>query len=206
MATIIYNTPNPVPLTEKNMTLLANMYHESEYTTEWDPCDDIPDKLIITDAPLEIIFDMFAEEDIVSYDEALKLLAGETTNNTPTDIATPAEQLPRPCDRDEISVTEGIYLLLALIEHELIKDETPEHIKADLRCLQAIVHSIIKHYPFTPESGEVSVVAGQYRCTSGMREIMREIMVIYEDAFNGKYHVKRGQDSKSAEIEKEANA
>lgn len=190
MTTIIYGCPSEDEFTPQQATLLANIYQEPEWITDdglemenWD------DKLIITTAD-EIDITGFAEEDMVPYADALKLIEAEhATKSQPSRIA--PDVLHASKTQTGMTVTDGIDLVALLIENDLCSDETPEHIKADLRVLAQIIRLLQSTYPFTSSDEITDIAHRQYSAEMETRSMCDLIFVISRDIRNGKFHTVR---------------
>lgn len=188
MTTIIYGCPSENAFTPQQATLLANIYQESEYKK----CDDLgpenwDDKLIITTAMEDEIIG-FAEEDMVPYADALALIQNEPETNT-------CNQQPalKPC----MTVSDGIDLVALLIENDLCSDETPEHIKADLRVLTQIIKLLQSTYPFTASDEITDIAHRQYSAEMETRSMCDLISVISQDIRHGKFHTTRTKQAEA---------
>ncbi|MBX3629342.1 MAG: hypothetical protein KF908_05385 [Nitrosomonas sp.] len=89
-----------------------------------------------------------------------------------------------------MTVTDAIDLVDLMIEHDLCSDETPEHIKADLRVLAQIVRCVQAIYPFT--NSEFDENLDRQLNAKDLVETMRKFLtVISNDISKGKYHATR---------------
>lgn len=199
MTTIICGCPSEDAFTPKQATLLANIYQEPEWITDdglemenWD------DKLIITTAD-EIDITGFAEEDMVPYADALKLIENEPKSKPqhPTRIAPDVIQASRA--ESGMTVTDGIDLVALLIENDLCSDDTPEHIKADLRVLAQIIKLLQSSYPFTASDEITDIAHRQYAAEMETRSMCDLIFVISRDIRNGKFHTARTTEQAEAQ-------
>lgn len=197
MTTIIYGCPSEDAFTPQQATLLANIYQEPEWITDdglemgnWD------DKLIITTAD-EIDITGFAEEDMVPYADAIKMIENETESKPqhPTNIA--PDVLHASKMQTGMTVTDGIYLVELLIENDLCSNDTPEHIKADLRVLAQIIKRIQMIYPFTESSEVVDIEHRKYMACDGVKLISDGIREIFTETKNGKYHTTRRKQTEA---------
>lgn len=184
MTTIIYGCPSDDAFTPQQATLLANICHEPEWIIDdglemekWD------DKLIITTAR-EIEIHGSEEGDFFSYDEAMALIQNDLKNKP--------EQQTRINKFDPgMTVTDGIDLVALLIENDLCSDETPEHIKADLRVLAQIIKMIQMIYPFTASDDVADIEHRKYIACEELRLMSQRMREIFTETNNGKYHKSR---------------
>lgn len=190
MTTIIYGCPSEDEFTPQQATLLANIYQEPEWITDdglemenWD------DKLIITTAD-EIDITGFAEEDMVPYADALKMIKNEPESK-PQHSGSVSLDVIHTSKESGLTVTDGIDLVALLIENDLCSDETPEHIKCDLRVLAQIIKRIQMIYPFTESSEVVDIEHRKYMACDGVKLISDGIREIFTETKNGKYHTTR---------------
>lgn len=181
MTTIIYGCPSDDAFTPQQATLLANICHEPEWIIDdglemekWD------DKLIITTAR-EIEIHGSEEGDFFSYDEAMALIQNDLKNKP--------EQQTRINKFDPgMTVTDGIDLVALLIENDLCSDETPEHIKTDLRVLAQIIKMLQTAYPFTVDDGITDIAHRQYNAIEEMNSIIEITQELREETKAGKFH------------------
>lgn len=190
MTTIIYGCPSENAFTPQQATLLANIYQEPEWITDdglemenWD------DKLIITTAD-EIDITGFAEEDMVPYADALKMIETEhATKSKPSRIAPDVMHASKT--QTSMTVTDGIDLVALLIENDLCSDDTPEHIKGDLRVLEQIIKMIQMIYPFTASDEVVDTEHRKYIACEEVKLLSQRMREIFTETNNGKYHKSR---------------
>jgi len=190
MTTIIYGCPSDDAFTPQQATLLANICHEPEWIIDdglemekWD------DKLIITTAR-EIEIHGSEEGDFFSYDEAMALIQNDLKNKP--------EQQTRINKFDPgMTVTDGIDLVALLIENDLCSDQTPEHIKADLRVLAQIIKTLQCSYPFTEPVEITDIAHRQFNAELETRYICDLIFVISRDVGNGKFHTTRTEKAEA---------
>lgn len=197
MTTIIYGCPTEEAFTPQQATLLANIYQEPEWITDdglemesWD------DKLIITTAP-KVEIHGFDEDELISYDEAMAFIQNEPKNKPqhPTGIA--PDVLHASKAESGMTVTDGIDLVALLIENDLCSDETPEHIKADLRVLAQIISLLQSTYPFTASNEITDIAHRQYSAEMETRSMCDLIFVISRDIRNGKFHTTRTEKAEA---------
>jgi len=131
-----------------------------------------------------------AEEDLVSFDEAYQEFLLDL--NPVSDIIHPAHHEP------VMPVTVALLALEQSIQHEL-SSGTPEHIKADLRCLQRMAKILSSAYPFTPEDSNADLMERKYRCTCAMREIVKQTMTVFQEVIEDKFHRARSQQTETTE-------
>ena len=187
MATIIHSAP-PKALNHTQMEILRKTFGEKNYTTQWSLGNPIPhDYLVITAAGRDSFADDIAEEDLVSFDEAAEHLASES--NPVSDIIRPTDS-PEP----KLTVTDALTVLDMAITESLVNQKTPEHIKADLRVLQRLTKSLSAIYPFTPEQNLNAALARKIRCAAALREVFSELMEVYQDVMEGKFHYTRNYE------------
>lgn len=192
MTTIIYGCPSDDAFTPQQATLLANICHEPEWIIDdglemekWD------DKLIITTAR-EIEIHGSEEGDFFSYDEAMALIQNDLKNKP--------EQQTRINKFDPgMTVTDGIDLVALLIENDLCSDETPEHIKADLRVLAQIIRLLQSTYPFTASDEITDIAHRQYTAEMEIRSMCDLIFAISSDIRKGKFHTARTTEKAEAQ-------
>lgn len=190
MTTIIYGCPSEDEFTPQQATLLANIYHEPEWITDdglemenWD------DKLIITTAD-EIDITGFAEEDMVPYADALKLIINEPEAKTqPSRIA--PDVICASKAESGMTVTDGIDLVALLIENDLCAEETPEHIKADLRVLANIIKTLQAIYPFTAPDEITDIAHRQWEAHEEVKCMASMLIELAAEVEKGKYHTAR---------------
>lgn len=190
MTTIIYGCPSEDAFTPQQAILLCNSYQEPEWITDdglemenWD------DKLIITTAD-EIDITGFAEEDMVPYADALKMIKNEPESK-PQHSGSVSLDVIHTSKESGMTVTDGIDLVALLIENDLCSDETPEHIKADLRVLAQIIKLLQSAYPFTTSDEITDIAHRQCQALNEvdyMRGALLELSVKIE---KGKFHTAR---------------
>ena len=187
MTTIIYGCPSEDAFTPQQAILLCNSYQEPEWITDDGlEMENWNDKLIITTAD-EIDITGFGEEDMVPYADALKMVETEhATKSKPSRIA--PDVLHASKAQTGMTVTDGIDLVALLIENDLCSDETPEHIKADLRVLTRIINLLQSAYPFTASDEITDIAHRQYSAEMETRSMCDLIFVISQDIRNGKFH------------------
>lgn len=188
MTTVIYDCDTD-DLSQQSMTRLANMYHESEYTTEWQPGEDLPEKLIITSISKEIADQLdIAEEDLVHIDEAMELLQSDISHS---DIITQGQAELK--EEDYFTPLQCIQLAIMTIDDNLRSEKIPEHEKADLRCINKILDATkrcIEHIGRAEEDGEED---RQRRCASSIRAMRNELITVCNEIIAGDYHAPRSQ-------------
>lgn len=197
MTTIIYGCPSEDAFTPKQATMLANIYQEPEWITDdglemknWD------DKLIITTAD-EIDITGFAEEDMVLYADALKMIQSEPESKPqhPTRIA--PDVLHASKMQTGMTVTDGIDLVALLIENDLCSDDTPEHIKADLRVLSGIIKILQSVYPFTSDDAMTDIKHRLFNASHKTKEISRLAELFAGVIDTGKFHNIRNEKAEA---------
>lgn len=153
------------------------------------------DKLIITTAP-KVEIHGFDEDDLISYDEAMAFIQNEPeTKSQPSRIA--PDVIGAVKAATGMTVTDGIDLVALLIENDLCSDETPEHIKCDLRVLAQIIKRIQMIYPFTESSEVVDIEHRKYMACDGVKLISEGIREIFTETKNGKYHTTRTEKAEA---------
>lgn len=197
MTTIIYGCPSEDEFTPQQATLLANIYQETEWITDdglemenWD------DKLIITTAP-KVEIHGFDEDDLISYDEAMEFIKNEPASKTQHPTRIESDVIHAVKAAAGMTVTDGIDLVALLIENDLCSDETPEHIKADLRVLAQIIKLLQSSYPFTASDEITDIAHRQYSAETETRSMCDLIFVISQDIRNGKFHTARTKKSEA---------
>lgn len=196
MTTIIYGCPSEDAFTPQQATLLANIYQEPEWITDdglemenWD------DKLIITTAD-EIDITGFAEEDMVPYADALKMIETEhATKSKPSRIA--PDVLHASKTQTGMTVTDGIDLVALLIENDLCSDETPEHIKADLRVLAQIIKPLQTLYPFTTADEITDLEHRKWEAREEVDCMRRMLFELSIQIDKGKFHTARTEKAEA---------
>lgn len=191
MTTIIYGCPTEDAFTPQIATMLCNIYHESEWITDDGlEMENLDDKLIITTAD-EIDITGFAEEDMVPYADALKLIETEAESK-PQHLTRIAPDVMRASKVESgMTVTDGIDLVALLIENDLCLDDTPEHIKCDLRVLAQIIKMLQMIYPFTASNDVTDIEHRKYIACDEVKLISQRIREIFTETKNGKYHTSR---------------
>ena len=190
MTTIIYGCPSDDAFTPQQATLLANICHEPEWIIDdglemekWD------DKLIITTAR-EIEIHGSEEGDFFSYDEAMALIQNDLKNK-------PEQQTRINKFDPSMTVTDGIDLVALLIENDLCSDQTPEHIKADLRVLAQIIKILQSAYPFTEPAEITDITHRQFKAELETGYIRDMLFSIVRDIRNGKFHTTRTEKAEA---------
>lgn len=196
MTTIIYGCPSEDEFTPQQATLLANIYQEPEWITDdgleienWD------DKLIITTAD-EIDITGFAEEDMVPYADALKMIETEhATKSKPSRIAPDVMHASKA--ESGMTVTDGIDLVALLIENDLCSDETPEHIKADLRVLAKIILTVQSTYPFTASDEITDIEHRKWEASEEVEAMSKMLSELSAQIKTGKFHITRSKQAEA---------
>ena len=190
MTTIIYGCPSEDAFTPQQATLLANIYQEPEWITDdglemenWD------DKLIITTAP-KVEIHGFDEDELISYEEAMEFIQNQPEDKTqPSRIA--QEVMHASKTESGMTITDGIDLVALLIENDLCSEETPEHIKVDLRVLAIVIRILQSTYPFTTSPEITDIAHRQWRSSEDIREISSVLRELCIDIGKGKFHTAR---------------
>lgn len=205
MTTLIYNCGNPeTAFNLQQLTYLANTYQETSHTTQWQLGEDLPDMLIVSDIDRETAQSLdLAEEDIVDYYDAIKLLtqasdAKMRADKPQCDIIMPPDTTTQL--NQVISVSESIDLTAMLIDNDLCDDCMPEHIKADLRVLKHTIGAIQNLYPFTPDNLKIGLPGRIARCVSAMNALYNEIGEICNSTAEGKFHKVRTDAEHKEEV------
>jgi len=186
MTTVIYNAP-PKAMSYAQTEILRKVFGEENTRLDWTPGQSIPsDHLIITAEGIEKFKNIMAEEDLVNFDEAAETYLAEL--NPVSDIIHPDD-----CPEPKLSVTDALMVLGMTIKETIQEDDTPEHIKADLRCLQQLVTALEAAYPFTPENDLSDLSARKHKCVTNLRELVKKNMTIFQDTIEGKFHQQRGK-------------
>lgn len=192
MTTMIYGCPSEEEFTPQQATLLANIYQEPEWITDdglemenWD------DKLIITSAP-KVEIHGFEEDELISYDEAMAFIQNEPENK-PQHHASVSLDVIHTSKESGMSVTDGIDLVALLIENDLCSDETPEHIKADLRVLSGIILILQSVYPFTADDQITDIKQRLFNASQQTKEISRLVWILSGSIDAGKFQATRAE-------------
>lgn len=94
-----------------------------------------------------------------------------------------------------MTVTDAIDLVAMLIENDLCSDETPEHIKPDMRVLQRIIAAVQQGFPEymfrVDEDDLVNKNATRDRTLRAINTLSVNISAIQIDAIEGKFHSPR---------------
>lgn len=196
MTTIIYGCPSEEAFTPQQATLLANIYQEPEWITDdglemenWD------DKLIITTAD-EIDITGFAEEDMVPYADALKMIETEhATKSKPSRIA--PDVLHASKTQTGMSVTDGIDLVALLIENDLCSNDIPEHIKADLRVLAQIIKILQSAYPFTATDEITDIEHRKWEVREEIYRMQQRLTDLLTEIDSGKFNANRTKQAEA---------
>lgn len=211
MTTLIYSCGNPeTAFTAQQLTYLANTYQETSYTTDWQPGEQLPDMLIVSDIDRETAQSLdLAEEDIVDYYDAIKLLTQASddkmrADKPQCDIIMPAGLMPAghipPQQRnDTMTVTDAIDLAAMLIDNDLCDNSIPEHTKADLRVLKRLIDAIQANHPFTTDTS-ADRTKRQENCIKALRSIIIDITNIKIDVVHNKFHNARTAAEEEAEL------
>lgn len=180
MTTIIYGCPSEDAFTPRQATLLANLFQEPEWVTDGELQEIWNDKLIITTTEKSDITG-FAEENLVPYQDALALIAGE----------------PENASASVMSITDAIDLTALLIENDLCSDETPEHIKTDLRVLAVVFSHIQRMYPFSKSPDATPDMRHRkHAAKTAIRDFQNAMKGLLMSIQFGKYHATRTEQSR----------
>lgn len=199
MTTIIYGCPSEDEFTPQQATLLANIYQEPEWITDdglemesWD------DKLIITTAP-KVEIHGFDEDELISYDEAMAFIQNETESKPqhPTSIA--PDVIHASKTQTGMTVTDGIDLVAMLIENDLCSDDTPKHIKADLRVLAQIITELQILYPFANNDQLTDMTERKWLAIEAIAELSTILAELEEKTREGKFHTARTTEKAEAQ-------
>lgn len=197
MTTIIYGCPTTEEFTPQQATLLANIYHEPKWITDDGlEMENLDDKLIITTAD-EIEITGFAEEDMVPYADALKMIKNEPESKSQHPTGITPDVLHASKTQTGMSVTDGIDLVALLIENDLCSDETPEHIKADLRVLSGIIKILQSAYPFTTDDQITDIKHRLFNASQEVKEISRLTGILAGAIDAGKFHTTRTEKAEA---------
>lgn len=196
MTTIIYGCASEDVFTPQIATMLCNIYHETEWITDdglemenWD------NKLIITTAP-KVEIHGFDEDELISYDEAMAFIQNQPEDKTqPSRIA--QEVMHASKTESGMTITDGIDLVALLIENDLCSNDTPEHIKADLRVLAIIIRILQSIYPFTASPEITDIAHRQWRSAEDIDEISSLLLALSIEIRAGKFHTARTQQTEA---------
>lgn len=197
MTTIIYGCPTEDEFTPQQATLLANIYHEPEWITDDGlEMENWNDKLIITTAP-KVKIHGFDEDELISYDEAMAFIQNEPESkpHQPSRIA--PDVLHASKTQTSMTVTDGIDLVALLIENDLCSDETPEHIKADLRVLAQIVKMLQTLYPFTATDEITDIEHRKWEAREEVDCMRRMLLELSIQIDKGKFHTARTEKAEA---------
>lgn len=198
MTTIIYGCPSEDEFTPEQATLLANIYQEPEWIADdglemenWD------DKLIITTAP-KVEIHGFDEDDLISYDEAMEFIQNEPASK-PQHSGSVSLDVIHTSKESGMTVTDGIDLVAMLIENDLCSDDTPEHIKADLRVLAIVIRILQSIYPFTTSPDITDIEHRKWRASEEIGELNSLLFALSVEIKAGKFHNTRQRDAANHE-------
>lgn len=191
MTTIIYGCPSEDEFTPQQATLLANIYQEPEWITDDGlEMENWNDKLIITTAQ-KVEIHGFDDDELISYDEAMAFIQNEPESKPQHPNRIAPDVLHASKMQTGMTVTDGIDLVALLIENDLCSDETPEHIKADLRVLANIIRILQSAYPFTASNDITDIAHRQYAADIETRSMRDLLFILSRDIRNGKFHTTR---------------
>ncbi|SEN43948.1 hypothetical protein [Nitrosomonas marina] len=185
MTTVIYDC-DAGDLSPQSITRLANMYHESEATTEWQPGEDLSEKLVITPISKEIADQLdIAEEDLIHIDEAMELLQSDVSMS---DVITHGnEAFARD---DPITLQQCLMLAKLTIDHSLSSESIPQHEKSGLRVISAVIKATNE---FAKEIETAVPDDHRIFCARKLIILKDEILKISVDTALGKFHDQRSQ-------------
>lgn len=185
MTTVIYDC-DAGDISPQSITRLANMYHESEATTEWQPGEDLPEKLVITPISKEIAEQLdIAEEDLIHIDEAMELLQSDLSYS---DIITHGNE---KIVYEVITPLQELKSVISGIESLLSDSQTPEYKKADYRCLISIFRSIQAEFGYVDEPSITTAEQRKKLCAHAIRGLRSHIGFTYAYTLEGKFHDQR---------------
>lgn len=157
------------------------------------------DKLIITTAD-EIDITGFAEEDMVTYANALQLIEDEPESKPQHPSRIDPDVLHASKAESGMTVTDGIDLVAMLIENDLCSDDTPEHIKADLRVLSGVIRILQSVYPFTADDQITDIKHRLFNASQRIKEISRLTELFAGVIDTGKFHTARTTEKADAQL------
>lgn len=199
MTTIIYGCPTEDAFTPQQATLLANIYHEPEWITDDGlEMENWNDKLIITTAP-KVEIHGFDDDELISYDEAMAFIQNEPESNPQQPSRIAPDVLHASKTQTGMTVTDGIDLVALLIENDLCSDDTPEHIKADLRVLSGIIKILQSAYPFTSDDAMTDIKHRLFNASHKTKEISRLAELFAGVIDTGKFHTTRTTEKAEAQ-------
>ena len=197
MTTIIYGCPSEDEFTPQQATLLANIYHEPEWIKDdglemenWD------DKLIITTAP-KVEIHGFDEDHLISYDETMAFIQNEPASKPQQPSRIAPDVMHASKAESGMTVTDGIDLVALLIENDLCSDETPEHIKADLRVLAKIILTVQSTYPFTASDEITDIEHRKWEASEEVEAMSKMLSELSAQIKTGKFHITRSKQAEA---------